>query len=250
MPTIASMIPSPPFVWAELITDDLAAATSFYGAVLGWRGSAAPGTHDLVVHLDVARIAGPICGMRPRQPNDARPVGGAIDPTVDRWNVRLSPPRPPRAADPAGDQLLRPRSPGPRLGRWASPSSLCFAELRTQDVEGARRWFERRLDAILEPVDPLADPGLGTFVMQSSVDPSLNVACVVDEPDPAEVGWVPCVQVASLASTLEDARLAGVAAVRERPVPQGCAGTAAAELTDPGGARFVLVENGPAYGRR
>ncbi len=244
------MIPSPPFVWAELITDDLATATSFYGAVLGWRGSARPGTHDLVIHLDVARTAGPICGIRPREPNDARPEGGVIDPTADRWNVRLSPPRPPRAADPAGDQLLRPRSPGPRLGRWASPNSLCFAELRTQDVEGARLWFERRLDAILDPVDPLANPGLGTVVMQSSVDPSANVVCVVDEPDPAEVGWFPCVQVPSLANALKEARGVDVADIRERPVPHGCIGSAAAELTDPGGARFILVEHGPTHGRR
>ncbi|MDO9356873.1 MAG: hypothetical protein Q7T55_24465 [Solirubrobacteraceae bacterium] len=250
MPAIASLIPSPPLVWAELITDDVAGAVSFYGAVLGWRGSALPGTTDLVVHLDVARTAGPICGIRPRLPSDARPDGGVIDVKADRWNVRISPPRPPRAADPAGDQLMRPRSPGPRLGRWASPSSLCFAELRTQDVEGARLWLERRLDAILDPVQPLAEPGLRTLVMQSSVDPSLNVASIVDEPNPAEVGWFPCVQVASLEKALGDAELAGVAEVRERPLPAGCLGTAAAELTDPGGARFLLIEHGPTYGRR
>jgi predicted enzyme related to lactoylglutathione lyase len=244
------MIPSPPLVWAELITDDVEQAVNFYGAVFGWRGSALPGTTDLVVHLDVARTAGPICGIRPRLPGDARPEGGAIDVTADRWNVRLSPPRPPRSADPAGDQLMRPRSPGPRLGRWASPSSLCFAELRTQDAEGARLWLERRLDAVLDPAEPHAETGLGTLVMQSSVDPSRNVACVVDEPDPAEVGWLPCVQVASIEQALASAHQAGVAAVRERAVPAGCLGTAAAELTDPGGARFVLIEHGPAYGRR
>lgn len=243
------MIPSPPFVWAELITDDLDRAAGFYGAVFGWRGSRDPGSTDLVIHLDQTRVAGPICGIRPRQPNDPRPDG--VDGRApDRWSVRLSPPRPPRSADPAGDQLLRPRAPGPRINRWASQNSLCFAELRTQDVEGARSWLERRLDAVLDPAEPAAGPGLGTMLLQSSVDPSQYVAAIVDEADPAEIGWYPCVQVPSVAQVVAAAQSAGVADVRERPVPLGAIGSAAAELTDPGGARLIVIEHGLIQGRR
>jgi catechol 2,3-dioxygenase-like lactoylglutathione lyase family enzyme len=242
-------IASAPLVWAELISGDVQRASAFYGAMLGWKPASEPGTTDLVVYLDQARAAGPICGIRPRTPSDPRPEG--VDgPVPDRWTVRLSPPRPPRAADPASDQLLRPRAPGPRLGRWASPQALCYAELRTQDVDGARLWMERRLDAAIEPVDPAAEPGLGTMLVQSSVNPSAAVLAIVDESDPAEVGWYPCVQVASLERSIGLADQAGVGEVRERPVPAGCPGAGALEVTDPGGGRIVLIEHGPAHGRR
>lgn len=240
---------SAPLVWAELISSDVQRASAFYGAALGWKPASEPGTTDLVVYLDNARAAGPICGIRPRTPTDPRPAG-VEGPVPDRWTVRLSPPRPPVAADPAGDQLLRPRSPGPRLGRWASPQALCYAELRTSDVEGARRWMERRLDGVLDPVDPGAAPGLGTLLLRSAVHPGVAVAAIVDEADPAEIGWYPCVQVASLERTVGLADQAGVGVVRERPVPAGCPGAGALEVTDPGGARIILVEHGPAHGRR
>ena len=248
-----SAIVTPPLVWAELVTARLDVAAGFYGAVLGWRTSQDPGKSDLVVHLDQARVAGPICGLRPRTLADPLPDGA--DPTgevPDRWTVRLAPPRPPRAADPSGDQLLRPRSPGPRIGRWAAPSSLCFAELRTHDVEGARLWLERRLDAILVPASghEVGASGIAPLLMQSSVDPGQVVACVVDEPDAARIGWIPCVQVASVSTAVDAARGAGARSVTERPVPAGCVGARAAEVVDPGGAVFVLVESGPAYSRR
>ena len=234
----------------ELITSDVRTAAAFYGALLGWKPVGEPGTTDYVVYLDHARVAGPVCGIRPRTPTDPRPLGHETGAVPDRWTVRLSPPRPPAAADPGGDQLLRPRSPGPRLGRWGGPHALCFAELRTADVEGARLWLERRLDAVLDPVDPSAEPGLGTLLLQSAVNPDQSIAAIVDEPDPTAAGWYPCVQVASLEGAKALAEQAGVGAVRERPVPDGCAGTGALELTDPGGARVILIEHGPQHGRR
>lgn len=249
MSASASPIASAPLVWVELITADISRASAFYGSALGWKPSGEPGTTDLVVYLDQARIAGPICGMRPRTPTDPRPEGIVGSPP-DRWTVRLSPPRPPQAADPAGDQLLRPRAPGPRLGRWGSPNALCFAELRTPDAEGARRWMERRLDAVVVPVDPTSTHEGTTVLLESSVNPSLQVAAIIDEADLSVAGWYPCVQVASLAATTSLAQQAGVTSVTERPVPVGCPGTAAAELVDPGGARIVLVEHGPSHGRR
>lgn len=243
-------IVSAPLVWVELITADLDRASSFYGSMLGWKPSAEPGTTDLIVYLDKARIAGPICGMRPRTPTDPAPLGLEPGPLPDRWTVRLSPPRPPLSCDPAGDQLLRPRSPGPRLGRWGSPNALCYAELRTPDVQGAANWLERRLDAVLDPLDPTTASGLGTLLLESSVNPSQPIAAIVDEADPAAAGWYACVQVASLRTTIGLAEAAGAASVQERELPAGCPGTAAALVTDPGGGRILLVEHGPSHGRR
>lgn len=238
---------SAPLVWAELITSDVAGVSAVFASALGWKASQDLGTTDATVYLDHARLAGPICGIRPRTPSDPLPEG--VDGRPDRWTVRLSPPRPPRAADPAGDQLLRPRSPGPRLGRWALPNALCFAELWTPDVDGARRWMERRLDATFREAEG------GVLLLASSVQPSLIVAALRPIPGEgdrgsAEAGWVPAVQVASLATVVSKLEQAGIDAVQPRPVPPGCAGESALELRHPGGSRLTLVEHGPVHGRR
>ncbi|MDQ8045320.1 MAG: hypothetical protein REI11_12005, partial [Patulibacter sp.] len=126
----------------------------------------------------------------------------------------------------------------------AVPGALCFAELRTPDVDGARAWMERRLDGRFEPA---AD---GAQQLHSAVDPARAVVLLVPEIDPQRAGWLPCIQVAQLASTLEQASAAGAQAIVERPVPAGCVGSAAAEVVDSGGATIVLVEHGPVHGRR
>ncbi|MBO9533157.1 MAG: hypothetical protein J7513_09315 [Solirubrobacteraceae bacterium] len=240
---------SVPLVWAELITADLARAADFYGAVLQWKAPAQPGVTDLTVFLDSARVAGPICGIRPRTPTDPRPIGlEGVGAPPDRWSVRLAPPRPPLPVDPGGDQLLRPRMPGPRFGRWSVPRSLCFAELRTPDLEGARTWLERRLDADLrEAPDPAGGPPV--LLLHSAFDPHTVVASVVEEPDPAQAGWQVAVQVPDLGS-LGPVVVERGGRLEDRPVPVGFAASAAATLHDPGGARVILIEHGPLHGRR
>lgn len=237
---------SVPLVWAELITSDVAAAIEFYGAVLQWKPLAQPGSTDLVVFLDQARIAGPICGIRPRTPGDPRPIG--IDgPPVDRWSVRLAPPRPAAAVDPGGDQLLRPRAPGPRFGRWAIPRALCFAELRTPDPVGARAWMERRLDASIAEATEL--DGTPVLQVRSAFDEQTVVATIVEEPDLAQAGWALAVQVPDLAQIGEMVVERG-GRIESRTVPVGFDAQAAATIHDPGGARMILIEHGPAHGRR
>lgn len=239
---------SVPLVWAELVTDDLPTAVEFYGAVLGWRALGQPGSTDLVVYLDQARVAGPICGIRPRTPADPRPLPGTGIPAgANRWNVRLSPPRPPLAADPGGDQLLRPRSPGPRFGRWAVPRALCFAELRTPDPAGARDWMERRLDATLEPAT--GPSGEALLQLRSTIDPLTTIATIVQEPDPARAGWAVAVQVPDLEQIGQMVVERG-GRIEDRPVPTGFAAQAAATVHDPGGAALILIEHGPLHGRR
>ncbi|MFT4035446.1 MAG: hypothetical protein QM679_07710, partial [Patulibacter sp.] len=73
--TMPAAIPplSVPLVWAELIAADVPAAVDFYGAVLQWKAIGQPHSTDLAVYLDQARVAGPICGIRPRTPTDPRP---------------------------------------------------------------------------------------------------------------------------------------------------------------------------------
>lgn len=202
----------------------------------------------MVVYLDQARVAGPICGMRPRSLTDPRPEFAAAASSEDRWTVRLSPPRPGAAVDPGGDQLLRPRAPGPRFGRWAVPRALCFAELRTPDVEGARRWLERRLDAVVGEAD---DPAGGPPVLQlrSTVDPQTVVASIVQETDPSAAGWALAVQVPNL-DQLGATVVERGGRIEDRPVPVGFAAQAAATVHDPGGARIILIEHGPLHGRR
>ncbi|MEH3053054.1 MAG: hypothetical protein PGN13_03465 [Patulibacter minatonensis] len=238
---------SVPLVWAELITADLPAAVEFYGAVLAWKPMGEPHQTDLVVFLDQARVAGPICGMRPRTPTDPRPHG-STGPAPDGWAVRLAPPRPPLAADPTGDQLLRPRMPGPRFGRWSVPRSLCFAELRTDDLPAARAWMERRLDAVFSEVpDPSGGPDV--LQLQSAFDEQTVVAAVVHEPDPARAGWAIAVQVPDLDAVGSTVVERG-GRIEDRPVPVGFPAQRAATVHDPRGARMILIEHGPLHGRR
>jgi predicted enzyme related to lactoylglutathione lyase len=238
---------SVPLVWAELITADVTAAVEFYGALLQWKPIGQPGSTDLVVYLDQARVAGPICGIRPRTPTDPRPLT-TDGRTPDRWSVRLAPPRPSLAADPGGDQLLRPRAPGPRFGRWAVPRALCFAELRTPEVAEARAWLERRLDAVIDEV-PDAAGGPPVLQLRSAFNASTVVASIVEERDPALAGWALAVQVPDL-DALGGTVVERGGRIEDRPVPVGFEATAAATVHDPGGARIILVEHGPAHGRR
>lgn len=236
---------SAPLVWAELISSDVERVAGVFASALGWKAQRDPGTTNATFYLDHARMAGPICGVRPRTPNDVVPDGHEGAPP-DRWTVRLSPPRPPQAADPAGDQLLRPRAPGPRIGRWASPSALCFAELFTDDVDGACDWMRRRLDANFTPA-----PGeRGAQLLCSSVQPALAVAAILPQQPGEALGWVPAVQVASIAAATDRLQQAGVEDLRERPVPLGCVGDQAVEVRDPGGSVLTLVQHGPTHGRR
>lgn len=233
-------------MWAELVAADEQRTAAFYSSLFDWRFAADPGRTDLQVYLDQSRTAGPICGARRRTPADApAPEHAVIDGFADdRWTVRLSPPRPPAAVDPGGDQLLRPRAPGPRIGRWAAPQALCFFELRTPDVAGARDWMTGRLDA------ELVEGRGGALLLRSAVDPSITVACVAQEPDPARAGWTPCVQVPALDAVVSAAEAAGARTVGPCDPPPGALGGRAVEVVDPGGARMIVIEHGPRHGRR
>lgn len=272
--TVAAMLDvapplSVPIVWADLVCPDRDAVLELTTTVLGWKPLETPGSTDAVIYLDQARSAGPVCAVRGRTPSDPQPEGLAIPeatldpstpepsatPVPERWAVRLSPPKPPQAVDPGGDQLLRPRAPGPRFARWGVQHALCFFELRTPEPAEAARWMERRLDAVVRPATD-ADAGgasgvapAGALIVESSFQPGTPVAVILPEPDPALAGWLGVVQVGDLPRAVELAKGAG-ASCTERPVPAGLDATAAVHLTLPAGGGMVLAARGVFQGRR
>lgn len=268
--TVAAMLDvapplSVPIVWADLVCPDRDAVLELTTTVLGWKPLETPGSTDAVIYLDQARSAGPVCAIRGRTPSDPRPEGLALPeampdpstpepsatPVPERWAVRLSPPKPPQAVDPGGDQLLRPRAPGPRFARWGVQHALCFFELRTPEPAEAARWMERRLDAVVRPATD-ADPGVapdGALIVESSFQPGTPIAVILPEPDPAQVGWLGVVQVGDLPRAVELAEGAG-ARCEQRPVPAGLDAIDAVHLTLPAGGGMVLAARGVFQGRR
>lgn len=258
---------SVPLVWADLVCPDRDAVLELTTVVLGWKPLETPGSTDAVIYLDQARSAGPVCAVRGRTPADPRPGGAPVDavpgppaavhdaadesPVPERWAVRLSPPRPPEAVDPAGDQLLRPRAPGPRFARWGVQHALCFFELRTPEPAEAARWLERRLDATVRAATPAdgAPTVDGALIVESSYAPGTPVAVVLPEADPAQWGWLGVVQVGDLPRAVQLAEGTG-AACTARPVPLGLDATAAVHLTLPAGGGMVLAQRGVFQGRR
>ena len=121
------------FVWYELMTSDVAAASAFYSAVVGWRaeGSGMPGVDYTLLKVGEARAA----GMMPT-PAELKAVGApsawrgyiAVD-DVDAAEARLLQ---------LGGKVVRPADDIPGVGRFASvadPQGVPFVLFKPRPTE-------------------------------------------------------------------------------------------------------------------
>ena len=117
------------FVWYELITSDVSAATEFYKAVVGWdiKDSEMTGVEYSILWMKGERVGGlmKMAGMPPHW------IGYVAVPDVDEYADRVTS---------AGGKVLRPATDIPNIGRFAvvaDPAGVAFVLFKGDGEEPA-----------------------------------------------------------------------------------------------------------------
>jgi predicted enzyme related to lactoylglutathione lyase len=243
------------WVWADLVTLDVARAAEFYGRLFGWTYETYGPDDDKQSYTLILANGVPIGGMvlSERHASSSRPQA--------RWIGLVSVNDVDAAAKTASSRggriLVAPMdtSPRGRTALLADPEGAAFAVLRSSTGDpdeylaeiGEWLWFELWAD------DAAAMAGFYQALAGYETDVSagerggavllttkgVNRAGIL--PKPAKVGsaWVPYVRVANVAETVARARTAGGRIVIE---PMRARGTTVALLIDPTGAPLAIAE--------
>jgi hypothetical protein len=245
------------WVWADLVTVDVARAAEFYGRLFGWTYETYGGGDDAQSYTLILANGVPIGGMvfSERHARSSRPQARWIGlmSVVDVDAAVKS------ASSNGGRVLSAPMNTSPR-GRTAllaDPEGAAFAVLRssTGDPEdylaelGEWLWFELWADdtasmatfykalAGYEISTPsTAGERSGTVQLKTN---GVSRAGVLPKPAKVPSTWVPYVRVADVAETVARARTAGGRIVIE---PMTAHGTTVALLIDPTGAPLAIAE--------
>lgn len=137
------------FVWADLVTDNLASAQQFYAELFGWKYLAIHGGYVIALH-DEEPLAGILQRPRPKdRPGQPRWFGYISVPKVDRAV---------QAATKAGGRVIAPSEKVPGRGEQAilaDPEGALFGVIRSGSGD---------------PADFLAEPGQWIWVQLMSRD--------------------------------------------------------------------------------
>lgn len=242
------------WLWGDLLTNDVPAATAFYGKVFGWTFETVGAAADRDVYTKVLSNGRPIAGIV--SPRTAVVERGA------RWIGLVSVPDPAAAAKRVGELggsvVMTPRTLAGRgdVALLSDPAGALFAVIRTAtgdppDVAGRENewiWVE------LWANDPSREAQFYRSVFDYGVSTTAGGAPgsivltaggraragVLRKPD-AELStvWIPYVRVRNVMETVERALAAG-ARVVIAPTPHHRSRTAV--LVDPSGAPFAVAE--------
>jgi uncharacterized protein len=240
------------WLWADLVTTDLAQSQAFYQRVFGWEFRAQPGEGGQPAYLTILSQGHPIGGMVALPRDNARP--GA------RW-IALASGDPStlaaRAAERGGSVVVAPRQlPGRgELAVIADPDGARFGVLRADggdppDHRGRVNewlWIELWTPEPSRAVDfyrhlfgysVSAADARGTGYHLSAGGRAR--AGVLRSPDPTlPAAWIPYVRVADVAATLARARAEGARVIVE---PRPHHRSQVAVLVDPLGAPFAIAD--------
>lgn len=252
------------WVWADLVTLDVARAAEFYASLFGWTYETyGPENDDQQSYTLIFSNGVPIGGMvfSERHARSSRPQA--------RWIGVLSVADVDVAAKAAaanrGRVLVGPMDARPR-GRTAllvDPEGAAFAVLRSATGDpadylaepGEWLWFELWADDVaamgafyraLAPYEistGFAGAGSGIQLKTDGVPRAGILPKLADVPS----AWVPYVRVASVAETVARARAAGGRIVIE---PTAARGTTVALLVDPTGAPLAIAQWPPRGGKQ
>lgn len=244
------------WVWAELLTRDVARAAEFYGRVFDWTFETFGPADDFKTYTLVSSAGLPIAGMVFSEAEgdpasrDARWVGLMSVQDVDAAASQVK-----RGG---GRVLFAPRALGQR-GRaalFADPEGAIFGVIRSatgdpdEGVGADNQWLWVELWA--DDPHKMASfymPLGGYQVVQGTIPGETSGAHLVaagvpragilQKPAPVPSTWVPYVRVANVADTVTRARAAGGSIVIE---PMFAHGTNVALILDPTGAPVAVAE--------
>jgi predicted enzyme related to lactoylglutathione lyase len=242
------------FIWADLVTDDVAKARDFYAQVFGWKFW---GVGNYAIAM-----------------NDGQPLGGmfqkprpASDPKAKpRWFGYISVPsvsKAERAVTKAGGRVLMPPKNLPKRGEQAlfadregaifgvmkssagdpedvlaEPGDWIWIQLLSRDARSAAEFY--RAIAGYEVVENTAANRLNDYVLASKGFARGTVRTLVTQREDVNPTWLPYVRVKSVSETVAKAKQLGGAVLIE-PKPEVFEG-AIAVLADPTGAAIGVME--------
>ena len=245
------------FVWADLVTDDVAAARTFYAGLFGWT------FRDVGDYAIAANDERPVCGMfqRPRPPGrpDARPRWfgyisvanvGRAERAVTRAGGRVVaaarkfPERGEQAilTDPEGAVFgVIKSSSGDPEDFLAEPGDWIWAQLLCRDASKAGEFY--RDIAGYEVVENTTSGRLSDLVLSSKGFARATVRAIPAANREVSSGWLPFVRVKSVTESVALAKTLGGKAVLE-PRADRAEGRVAV-VADPTGAAIGLLEWSP-----
>jgi uncharacterized protein len=244
------------WVWAELLTRDVATAAEFYGKVFDWKFETYGPKDDAKTYTLVVANGTPIGGMvfsntRDRSmKRDARWVGLVSVADVEAVVGRVT--------AVGGKVLMAPATLGQRgrVALFSDPEGATFGVIDSatgdpEDYAGDDNqwlWVELWADDPAKMAD-FYQRLVGYEVLHGSIPGEESGFHLVSGgyaragilPKPAKVPttWVPYIRVKSVADTVAKARTAGGAVVME---PTAAHGTSVALLLDPTGAPVAVAE--------
>lgn len=240
--------------WADLAVPDVAAAGSFYSAVLGWTlEEAGPEFGGYVMAtVDGAAAAGIGPVQAEGQPAAWTLYFASADADATATAVAAAGGAvvmPPMDVGPLGRMFVAADPGGAVFGVWQSglhfgaavanePGGLTWEDLRSSDPDGARQFYGEVFGFVFDPV-PMASADYSTFAFADSRDAPLGgIGGFMGSPA-GRPHWLVYFAVASSAEAAELATSnGGTVAVQPFDTPYG----PMAGLVDPFGAGFWIVE--------
>jgi len=260
LPPLTSLPGSPrlpgKFVWADLVTDDLAAARNFYGQLFGWK------FRDLGGYVIAENEERALCGMfqKPRPANsEAKP----------RWFCYLSVANVSRAQKvviKAGGKVLAAPQKMPDRGEQGvfadaegaifgvvkssagdpedllpEPGDWIWIQLFSRDAQKASEFY-RTLGGY-EVIENNATNRLNDFILANKGFARATVKMIPSEAKKLKPNWLPFVRVNSVSASVAQTKLLGGKVLIE-PTPKVFDGKVAV-VSDPTGAAIGLLEWSP-----
>jgi uncharacterized protein len=242
------------FVWADLVTDDLPAATKFYAELFGWR------FHDYGGYVIAVHDDRPVGGLfqrpRPEGQSDARP----------RWMGYISVSsvaRAQRAVTTAGGRVLAAPKKFPKRGEqalfadpegalfgvvksssgdppdfMAEPGEWIWIQLLSRDGRKAAEFY--RSVAGYDIIENVETNRLSDYVLTSEGFARATVRTMPKDRDKVRPAWLPFVRVQSVGESVTKAKELGGKVLVE-PKPEFFNGKVAV-VADPTGAAIGVLE--------
>jgi len=258
LPPVTSVSGSPrlpgKFVWADLVTDDVAGARKFYGELFNWT------FRDLGGYIVAANDERPLCGIFHRARPADRPQA------TPRWFGYLSVAsveKAQRAVMQAGGRVLAAPRTLPKRGEqaifadtegalfgvmksasgdppdfMAEPGDWIWVQLLSRDAKKASEFY--RAVGGYEVIENTAGNRVSDYVLASKGYARATVRTIPEGKPQVQPNWLPFVRVKSVRESVALAKRLGGKALLD-PKPELIEGRAAV-IADPSGAAIGLLE--------